>query len=64
MNRGLDARIELDKYFGEETEDDTKEFNILLRWKMNATRFSALVKMDCDVLAILISSVAFESVFI
>ncbi|XP_075083479.1 zinc finger BED domain-containing protein RICESLEEPER 2-like [Nicotiana tabacum] len=27
---GVDTRTELDKYFGEETEDDTKEFDVLL----------------------------------
>ncbi|KAM3235471.1 zinc finger BED domain-containing protein RICESLEEPER 2-like [Capsicum annuum] len=63
LNRGVDSRTELDKYFGEETEDDTKEFKILLWWKMNATRFSTLSKMACDVLAVPVSSVAFESAF-
>ncbi|XP_070050407.1 zinc finger BED domain-containing protein RICESLEEPER 2-like [Nicotiana tomentosiformis] len=27
---GVDTKTELDKYFGEETEDDTKEFDVLL----------------------------------
>ncbi|KAG5605249.1 hypothetical protein H5410_026741 [Solanum commersonii] len=30
VSGGVDARIELDKYFGDEFEDDTKEFNITL----------------------------------
>ncbi|KAM3235006.1 hypothetical protein P3L10_015042 [Capsicum annuum] len=63
VNRGVDARTELDKYFGEETEDDTKDFNIPPWWKMNATRFPVLAKMACDVLAIPVSSIASESAF-
>lgn len=35
----LNARIEIDKYFGEEFDDDTKEFNILLWWKHQVARF-------------------------
>nr|XP_033510393.1 zinc finger BED domain-containing protein DAYSLEEPER-like [Nicotiana tomentosiformis] len=40
---GVDNKTELDKYFGEETENDTKEFDILLWWKLNSTRFSVLL---------------------
>ncbi|KAM3281126.1 zinc finger BED domain-containing protein DAYSLEEPER-like [Capsicum chacoense] len=63
VNGGVDARTELDKYFGEETEDDTKDFNIPHWWKMNATRFPVLAKMACDVLAVPISSITSESAF-
>ncbi|KAM3235005.1 zinc finger BED domain-containing protein DAYSLEEPER-like [Capsicum annuum] len=55
VNGGVDARTELDKYFGEDTEDDTKDFNIPPWWKMNATRFPVLAKMACDVLVVPIS---------
>ncbi|XP_055823973.1 zinc finger BED domain-containing protein RICESLEEPER 1-like [Solanum dulcamara] len=62
-NGGVDARTELDKYFGEETEDDSKEFNILNWWKMNSARFPILAEMARDVLAVPVSSVASESAF-
>nr|XP_016433515.1 PREDICTED: zinc finger BED domain-containing protein RICESLEEPER 2-like [Nicotiana tabacum] len=60
---GVDTRTELDKYLGEETEDDTKEFDVLLWWKLNSARFHILAEMVRDVLAILISSVASECAF-
>ncbi|XP_070041133.1 zinc finger BED domain-containing protein DAYSLEEPER-like [Nicotiana tomentosiformis] len=53
----------LDKYFGEETEDDTKEFDVLLWWKLNSARFSVLAEMARDVLAVPVSSVASECAF-
>nr|XP_016459286.1 PREDICTED: zinc finger BED domain-containing protein DAYSLEEPER-like [Nicotiana tabacum] len=57
---GVDTKTELDKYFGEETEDDTKEFDVLLWWKLNSTRFPVLAEMAHDVLAVPVSSVASE----
>jgi len=39
VSGGVDARIELDKFFGDEFDDDTKEFNILLWWKLQVARF-------------------------
>ncbi|XP_070042992.1 zinc finger BED domain-containing protein DAYSLEEPER-like [Nicotiana tomentosiformis] len=60
---GVDTRTKLDKYFGEETEDDTKEFDVLLWWKLNSTRFPVLTEMAHDVLAVPVSSVASECVF-
>ncbi|XP_055830975.1 zinc finger BED domain-containing protein RICESLEEPER 2-like [Solanum dulcamara] len=62
-NGGVDARTELDKYLGEEIEDDSKEFNILNWWKMNSARFSILAEMARDVLVVPISSVASQSAF-
>ncbi|XP_060182751.1 zinc finger BED domain-containing protein RICESLEEPER 2-like [Lycium barbarum] len=59
----VDARTELDKYFGEETEDDSKEFNILDWWKMNSARFPILAEMARHVLAVPVSSVASKSAF-
>ncbi|XP_075091792.1 zinc finger BED domain-containing protein RICESLEEPER 1-like [Nicotiana tabacum] len=63
VSGGVDARTELDKYFGEETEDDTKEFDVLRRWKMNSARFPILVDLARDVLAVPVSSVASECAF-
>ncbi|XP_070045247.1 uncharacterized protein [Nicotiana tomentosiformis] len=63
VSGGVDTRTELDKYFGEETEDDTKEFDVLLWWKLNSTRFLILAEIARDVLAIPILSVAFKCVF-
>ncbi|XP_075083342.1 zinc finger BED domain-containing protein RICESLEEPER 2-like [Nicotiana tabacum] len=60
---GVDTKTELDKYFGEETEDDTKEFDVLLCWKLNSARFPVLAEMARDVLAVPVSSVASECAF-
>ncbi|XP_070023278.1 zinc finger BED domain-containing protein RICESLEEPER 2-like [Nicotiana sylvestris] len=60
----VDTRTELDKYLGEETEDDTKEFDVLFWWKLNSARFPILVEMARDALAALVSSVASECAFI
>ena len=63
VNGGVDARIELDKYFVEEFEDDTKEFNILLWWKLHVARFPIQAYIACDVLVVPVSSVASKYVF-
>ncbi|XP_016467067.2 zinc finger BED domain-containing protein RICESLEEPER 2-like [Nicotiana tabacum] len=60
---GVDTKIKLDKYFGEETEDDTKEFDVLLWWKLNSARFPVLAEMARDVLPVPVSSVASECAF-
>ncbi|XP_075102001.1 zinc finger BED domain-containing protein RICESLEEPER 2-like [Nicotiana tabacum] len=60
---GVDTRTKLDKYFGEETEDGTKEFDVLLWWKLNSARFPILAEMARDVLAVPVSSVASECAF-
>ncbi|XP_009790028.2 zinc finger BED domain-containing protein RICESLEEPER 2-like [Nicotiana sylvestris] len=59
----VDTRTELDKYLGEETEDDTKEFDVLLWWKLNSVRFPILAEMARDVLVVPVSSVASECAF-
>lgn len=53
----------MDKYLGEELENDSNDFNILLWWKDNSRRFPILAEMARDVLAIPVSSVASESAF-
>ncbi|XP_075094743.1 zinc finger BED domain-containing protein RICESLEEPER 2-like [Nicotiana tabacum] len=60
---GVDTRTELDKYFGEETEDDTKEFDVLLWWKLNSARFPVLAEMARDILHVLVLSVTSECAF-
>uniref|UniRef100_A0A1S4CEB8 Zinc finger BED domain-containing protein RICESLEEPER 2-like n=1 Tax=Nicotiana tabacum TaxID=4097 RepID=A0A1S4CEB8_TOBAC len=60
---GIDSKIELDKYLGEDVEEDFENFNILGWWKLNSPRFPTLAEMTRDVLAIPISSVASESTF-
>lgn len=57
------AKIELDKYLGEATENGSDDFDILVWWKMNSPRFPILVEMAHDVLAVPVSSVASESAF-
>ncbi|XP_038725975.1 zinc finger BED domain-containing protein RICESLEEPER 2-like [Tripterygium wilfordii] len=60
---GEDAKSDLDKYLGEEVEDDHQGFNILKWWKDNGNRFSIVANMARDVLAIPISIVASKSTF-
>nr|XP_016495234.1 PREDICTED: zinc finger BED domain-containing protein RICESLEEPER 2-like [Nicotiana tabacum] len=60
---GVDFKTELDKYLGEDFEEDHEKFNILGWWKLNSPRFPTLAEMARDVLAIPISSVASESAF-
>ncbi|XP_019238739.1 PREDICTED: zinc finger BED domain-containing protein RICESLEEPER 2-like [Nicotiana attenuata] len=63
VSGGVDTRTKLDKYLGEETEDDTKEFDVLLWWKLNSAKFSILAEMARDILVVPISSVASECAF-
>lgn len=57
------SKSELDKFLAEETEDDRPNFDILLWWKVNSSRFPILACLACDALAIPISTVASESAF-
>ncbi|XP_075092992.1 zinc finger BED domain-containing protein DAYSLEEPER-like isoform X2 [Nicotiana tabacum] len=47
----------------EDRENERPDFDILALWKVNSPRFPILSKMARNVLAIPISSVAYESVF-
>ncbi|XP_017640195.1 zinc finger BED domain-containing protein RICESLEEPER 2-like [Gossypium arboreum] len=61
---GLESKSELDRYLGEDEEvNNSSSFDLLLWWKMNSPRFPILAQMARDILAILISTVASESVF-
>lgn len=60
---GGGGKYNLDKYLAEDIEDDVKGFDILSWWKCNSPHFSILSRMACDIVAIPISTVAFESAF-
>ncbi|XP_075092990.1 zinc finger BED domain-containing protein RICESLEEPER 4-like isoform X1 [Nicotiana tabacum] len=62
-SRGVDFKTELEKYLAEDRENERPDFDILALWKVNSPRFPILSKMARNVLAIPISSVAYESVF-
>ncbi|XP_009608079.1 zinc finger BED domain-containing protein RICESLEEPER 2-like isoform X2 [Nicotiana tomentosiformis] len=59
----IDLKTELDKYLGEDVEGEKDKFDVLGWWKLNSPRFPTLADMARDVLAIPISSVAYESAF-
>ena len=60
----VESKSELDKYLLESSEDpDVEDFDILMLWKMNSSRYRVIFQIACDVLTILVSTVAFESTF-
>lgn len=59
----LECMSKVDRYFLDGCEATTKEFDILLWWKFNAPKYPILAEMVCDILAILISTIASESAF-
>ncbi|XP_024025221.1 zinc finger BED domain-containing protein RICESLEEPER 2-like [Morus notabilis] len=56
-------KSELDLYLDEPRLARTAELDILSFWKSNQFRYPALVSMACDILAIPVSTVAFEATF-
>ncbi|GKV49579.1 hypothetical protein SLEP1_g56319 [Rubroshorea leprosula] len=62
-NGFMSEKTELDKYLGEDVEDDNDDFDLLGWWKLNAPRFPVLATMARDVLAFPISTVASELAF-
>ncbi|GKB48154.1 zinc finger BED domain-containing protein RICESLEEPER 2-like protein [Tanacetum coccineum] len=58
-----DSKSELDRYLNEDTQDESDNFDILNWWKVNSSRFPILSLLARDIMAILISIVASESVF-
>ena len=59
----VESKFELDRYLLESSEDpDVENFDILMWWKMNSSRYRVLSHIAHDVLAILVS-VASESAF-
>jgi hypothetical protein len=59
----LECMTELDRYFLDGCEVTTKDFDILLWWKVNAPKYHILAEIARDILVISISTVAFESAF-
>nr|XP_023893412.1 zinc finger BED domain-containing protein RICESLEEPER 1-like [Quercus suber] len=60
----MESKSELDRYLLESFEDlDVKDFDILMWWKMNSSRYRVLSQIARDVLAILVSTVASKSAF-
>lgn len=61
--RGKDSKIELDKYLGENCEDEEDDFQILNWWKVNSPRFPILSKLARDMLVVPVSTIASEAAF-
>ena len=60
----MENKSELDRYLLESFEDlDVEDFDILMWWKMNYSRYRVLSQIAHDMLAIPISTVASESAF-
>ncbi|XP_016681273.1 zinc finger BED domain-containing protein RICESLEEPER 2-like [Gossypium hirsutum] len=60
---GLESKSNLDRYLGEDCENNLDSFNLLLWWKVNSPRFPIVAQMARDVLSVPISTVASESTF-
>ncbi|KAG8483027.1 hypothetical protein CXB51_021969 [Gossypium anomalum] len=60
---GLESKSELDRYLGEDCENNSDSFDLLLWWKVNGPRFPIVAQMARDVLSVPISTVASKSVF-
>ena len=60
---GGSKRSELQIYLTEEIVEDEGNFDILRWWKLNSERFPILSKLARDLLAVPISTIAFESAF-
>ena len=60
----VETKSELDRYLLESSKDpDVEDFDILMWWKMNSSRYRVLSQIAYDVFAIFVSTVAFESAF-
>ena len=60
----MESKSELDRYLLESFEDlEVEDFDILMWWKINSSRYRVLSQIARDVLAIPISTVASESAF-
>ena len=60
----VENKFELDRYLLESSEDpDVEDFDILMWWKMNSSRYRVLSQIARDVLAIPVSTVAFKYAF-
>ena len=61
--RGGSERNEVDRYLAADSDDFDDDFDILARWKQNASKYKVLSRIARDVLATPISTVASESAF-
>ncbi|KAH0652717.1 hypothetical protein KY289_030395 [Solanum tuberosum] len=59
----LGVNYELDRYLLEDQEPESKDFDILIWWKVNSPRFSILSPLARDVLVIPMSSVTLKYAF-
>ena len=60
----VESKSKLDRYLLKSFEDlDMEDFNILMWWKMNSSRYRVIFQIARDVLAIPISTVASKSTF-
>jgi hypothetical protein len=57
----LECKSEADRYLLDGCETFTPQFDILAWWKMNSIKYSILLEIARDVLAISISTVTSES---
>jgi hypothetical protein len=59
----MQYKTEIEHYFLEDVETPSENFDILMWWKVNSTKFPVLAEIARDVLAIPITTVASESAF-
>ena len=60
----MESKSELDRYLLESFEEpDVEDFDILMWWKINSSRYRVISQIAHDVLAIFVSTVAFEFAF-
>ena len=60
---GGSKQSELEMYLSEAIIEDDGSCDVLRWWKLNSQRFPVLSRFARDVLAVLISTVAFKSIF-
>ncbi|XVF50576.1 hypothetical protein PTKIN_Ptkin04bG0112300 [Pterospermum kingtungense] len=57
------SKTKLDKYLGEDDEEDGSEFDVLDWWRINSDRYPVLSTLAREVMAVFFSIVASESTF-
>jgi hypothetical protein len=59
----MQCKTEIEQNFLEDVETPSENFDILMRWKVNSTKFPIIAEIARDVLANLITTIASESAF-
>jgi hypothetical protein len=59
----MHCQTEIDQYFVEDVETPSETFDILMWWKVNSAKFSILLEIARDVLAIPLTTVVSEFAF-